>query len=331
MSARFLTGASLLTLALVSYGQLGPQGGGLRRFRGDVPLMLINAIRSQPHLRYTGTYTVEFRQGDTLRHQEHIIRDGPKYRIDFPSDSQYAGQVIVEDQNTRLHYRPGRNEIIQQPPRHGEIWEKVMNLAVDPRFRLNTAAGDTIAGQKTDQLVVADKFGNVLQRLYIAESGVIMKRLVFGPEGKPIGFFEFTQIDLAPSIDPSAFTIDRKSAKVVTPQDQLTRVSRNQGFAFRELAPSTGFRLESAYAKKFAGVQGIVQTYLNGKVRLWVYELKGPVDPTRLRKQARKNEHFFSWLSNGETVILMGNIPEHTLERFASSMSTGTQSPSSKL
>jgi hypothetical protein len=294
--------------------------------------MLIRAIRAQPHLKYTGTYTVEFRQGPTLRHQEYITRDGPRYRIDFPADSQFAGQVIVEDQTIRLHYRPGKNEIIQQPPRHGEAWEKIRNLAVDPRYRLTTGPGEQIAGLKTDQLVVSDKFGNVLQRLFIAaDSGVIMKRQIFDLVGAPVGFFEFTQIDLSPVIDPSVFTIKRKDAALITPFVELQRVSRRQKMALRLLAPSTGFQLENASARNFAGVPGIVQTYLNGKTRLWVYELKAPVDPGRLRQQSRKNEHFFSFRSGGETIVLLGNMPERILERFAMSMTSGTQSAASQL
>ena len=335
MSARTLIGTVCLAAALIGQSQVnGPgTGGGLKRFRGDVPVMLIRAIRAQPNLRYTGTYTVEFRQGPTpMRHQEYITRDGSKYRIEFPGDSQFAGQVIVEDQNTRLHYHPVSNEIIQQPPRHGEAWEKVANLATDPKFQLNTTNGEVIAGLKTDQLVVSDKSGNVLQRLFIEPgSGLVLKRQIFDLVGTSVGYFEFTQIDLAPKIDPQTFVIKRKNAVLVTPLAQYQRIAKTRGFSNKILAPASGFQLESANYKKFAGVDGLVQTYVNGRIRLWIYQLKAPVDPTRLRQQAGKNSHFFAYQSNGETVVLLGNLPERDLERFVSMMSSGTPGPSSKL
>jgi len=333
MSLRALTVASSIALMFVASAQLNRPPRDFPRYRGDVPILLIRAIRAQPFLRYTGTYTVEFRQGPTpSRHQEFITRDGQQYRIDFPNDSQFAGQVIVEDKTVRLHYHPIPNEIVQQPPRHGEAWEKVANLATDPKFRLSTSPGELIAGFKTEQLVVSDRFGNVLQRLFIEPgSGVIMKRQIFDLVGTPVGFFEFSQIDLSPKIDPASFVIKRKNATLITPFAQLQRISKRQGFQLRVLAAGSGFQLESVNPRKFAGVAGIVQTYVNGKIRLWIYELKAPVDPTRLRQQAGKNEHFFSFQNNGETVVLIGNIPERTLERFGTMMSPGTLQPSSKL
>jgi len=331
MSIRVLIGGSCLALALAASAQNG--GGGLRRFRGDVPVMLIRAIRAQPNLRFTGTYTVEFRQGGTMtRHQEIITRDGPRYRIDFPADSPFAGQIIIEDQTVRLHYHPKLNEIMQQPPRHGEAWEKVANLATDPKFRLSTAPGEVIAGNRTDQLIVADQTGNVVQRLFIEPgSGAVLKRQIFD-KGAPVGYFEFNQIDLSPRIDPTLFdTLKNKGATLITPLKQLETISKRRGFTYRYLAPASGFQLESSTFKKFADIDGLVQTYLNGKVRLWIYQLKAPVDPARLRQQAGKNMHFFAWQSSGETTVIMGNLPERDLERFVNMMTSGTPGPSSKL
>lgn len=334
MKARVLFGTVCLAACLVAQGQVNrPVGGGLRKFRGDVPLMLVRAIQAQPTLRYTGTYTVEFKQGPTpLRHEEYITRDGGRYRIDFPSNSQFAGQVIVEDQNVRLHYRPNVNEIIQQPPRHGEAWEKVANIAVDPKFKLTTAPGTVIAGYKTDQLVVMDQSGNTIQRLFIEPgSGVIMKRQIFDAVGTPAGYFEFTSIDLDPKIDPAMFVIKRKNAKIITPFMQLQRLCTRRGFSVRFLPSGSGFQLEGVNPRNFAGTEGLVQTYLNGKLRIWIYQLKAPLDPERLRQQAGKNQQFFSFQSGGETVVLIGNIPEKNLERFAAMMTPGTQTPGSKL
>ena len=334
MIARVLLGVAFLSTSLVASAQVNrPLNGGPKRFRGDVPMMLVRAIQAQPRLRYTGTYTVEFKQGPTpLRHVEYITRDAGRYRIDFPSNSQFAGQVIIEDQNIRQHYRPNVNEIIQQPPRHGEAWEKVANLATDPHYQLTTAPGSNIAGFKTDQLVVMDKSGNVLQRLFIEpNSGVIMKRQIFDAVGTPAGYFEFTSIDLDPKIDPSIFVIKRKNAKIITPIMQLQRLCTRRGFNLRYLPPGSGFQLEGANPRNFAGIEGLVQTYLNGKARLWIYQLKAPLDPERLRQQAGKNQQFFSFQSLGETIVLIGNVPERKLERFATQMTGGTQTPGSKL
>jgi hypothetical protein len=291
-----------------------------------VPPILRRAIRAQPTLRYTGTTTTEYAQGaNSGRHQEYVIKDGPWYRIDFPNDSQFAGQVIVENNEVRLHYHPIANEIVQEPPRHGEAWQKVANLANNPKFVLSTASGDFIAGFRTEQLVVSDTSGNVLQRLFIEPgSGVILKRQLFDLVGMEKGSFEFSKIDLSPRIDPQAFVLKRKNAKVIIPRVQLERISKRRGFQLRFLPPASGFLLEGTVAKNFAGIEGLVETYLGGKVRLWIYVLKAPVDPDRLRKNAGKNLHVYSYESNGETIVLMGNVDERTLTRFGSMIGTGT-------
>jgi hypothetical protein len=171
-----------------------------------------------------------------------------------------------------------------------------------------------------------------VQRLFIEPtSGVIMKRQIFDLVGTPVGFFEFSSIDLNPKIDPSVFKIQRKNAKLITPLIQLQRVCQRRGFAYRFLSGASGFQLEGAVGRKFAGIEGLVQTYLSGKMRLWVYQLKAPIDPDRLKQQAGPNQKFFSFQAAGETIVLIGNMPERNLEHLASQLTPGTAVPSSKL
>ena len=324
---RIALGTVLLAVVIASPAQAQrPFRQRAKERLAGAPPLLMRAIRAQPTLRYTGTYTTEFRQGpNTVRHQEFITRDGIWYRIEFPNDSQFAGQVIVENKDVRLHYHPVTNEIMQQPPRHGEAWEKVANLANGRKFVLNTAPGETIAGMHTEQLEVADTDGNILQRLFIEpESGVILKRQLFDKVGTQIGFLEFSQINLAPSIDPSTFQIKRKNAKIITPRMQLERISKRRGFQVRFLPPLSGYALEGTNYRNFAGVDGLVETYVNGQDRLWIYVLKAPLDPERLRANAGKNLHVHSMDLTGESIVLMGTLDEKTLTRFGSMMSAGT-------
>jgi hypothetical protein len=158
-----------------------------------------------------------------------------------------------------------------------------------------------------------------------------MKREIFDLVGTPAGYFEFSSIDFNPKIDPAAFKIQRKNAKLITPLMQLQRVCQRRGFTYRFLSAGSGFQLESANGRKFASIEGLVQTYLSGRMRLWVYQLKAPLDPERLRQKAGPNQKYFSFQSAGETVVLIGNIPEKTLEHLATMLTPGTAVPASKL
>lgn len=308
---------------MLAAGQHGRPGRG--RFEG-IPPLLLRAIRAQPSLRYKGAYTTEFRQGPaSIRHQEYITREGDRYRIDFPNDSQFAGQVIIENSRERLHYHPITNEIVQQPPRHGEVWERIANLANNRKFVLTTVPGELIAGMRTEELVVSDRAGNLVQRLYIEPiSGLIMKRQLFDFVGTQIGYFEFTEVALNPKIEPDTFVIKRRDARVITPRIQLERLCRRRGFHVVFLPPSSGYKLEGASPRNFAGTDGLVQSYLNGNERLWVYDLKGPINANRLRQNAGRDLHVHSFELNGETIVLMAKIDEQTLARFATLMESGT-------
>jgi hypothetical protein len=105
---------------------------------------------------------------------------------------------------------------------------------------------------------------------------------------------------------------------------QLERLSKRRGFLVWYLPPGSGYALEGATQRNFAGVEGLVQTYVNGTARLWVYVLKSAVDSERLRNGAGKNLHVHSFDSMGETIVLMGSVDDKTLSRFASMMMSGT-------
>src|ERR1700677_2274734 len=107
MTLRFLFIAGMVAAIVSAPAQAARQIGTRQSggFAPTVPPLLVRAIKAQPFLRYTGSYTSELRTGaTTVDKQEFIIRSGEWYRIDYPSDSKFAGHVIIENNLIRQHY-----------------------------------------------------------------------------------------------------------------------------------------------------------------------------------------------------------------------------------
>ncbi len=297
----------------------------------QVPEVLRTAITAGARARYTGRRTVQFwRDMKNPRHDEIVIRDGQKTRIEFPEGSKFQGQIIVEDAVERRHYFPERNEVMISPPRHEESEQRLFRLAQRGsrgNVVLSTAPGERVAGYSTEQVLVADRQGNVLQRLYIEpRTGVLLKRDVFDPGGARIGSFEFTQIELdPPAIDPSVFRFERKGVRVVTPYDELRKIAGKNRFLPFSLPTSTGYRLDEVRMAHPHGEDVLVQVYVSRHGKLSLFELRSQVSPERLREFARDELHASSWQANGFTFVLVGSLDQTQLDRLAQAAANGTR------
>lgn len=296
----------------------------------SMPPLLRLAIAQGPRLRYSGTRVVEFRRGpDALRHEEFVIRDGPLVRVEFPSDSSYAGQVIVENGRERRHYLPATNEIRIEPPRREEAFRRLLSqirgLGRDCHF--SVGPGDVVARRRTRQVAIADKNGNVLQRLYIdPKTGAVLQLKLYDDVGTQRGFFTFKTIDYAPRIDPSLFRIERHGAIIVTPYDTLRQLCRSDGFKFVSLAPASGARLEFCRLQKIEGRSVLAQFYDTGRGHVSFFQVKAIVPANELRRFAHRQVRFVNWTVGDRSYVLFGP-DEDLLERLAQPLKLQSQAP----
>lgn len=293
-----------------------------------VPEILRRALEAGPKLRYAGKRLVEFRRGGQItRHSETISRSGDLLRIEFEDGTALDGQVIVENGRERRHYFPDRNEILILPPRREEVIARLKGFArrSGRSLRLSTAAGETVAGLATEQVVVADAKGNILQRLYIEpKTGTLLKRRIFDRVGAPLGGFEFTQIDFSPRLQKNLFRLVRKGARVITPAARLEDLARRKGFLPIVLPPASGYRLEWSGVRKIEEQDVLIQGYTSKGSKLTLFQLKQEVSRERLQRYGRGELNFAYWQFRGRTFVLVGNLPSDRLVRIAGPISRGT-------
>ena len=286
-----------------------------------LPPVVKRALTAAGTLRYTGRRIVTvLRDGQPDRHEEIVMRDGPRMRIEFPSEGAYAGQVIVEDPSERRHFLPESNEVRVLPTRREEGLQRLRALV--RTGGVTTSPGDRIAGLPTVEVFVRDAAGNPIQRLSIEpESGMVLRRRVYDATGVEVGGFVFTRIDLSPgAFDPAIFRIERKGVTTTTPLDALRRLARKSGYAAVSLPESTGFRLEGVRVARLPEGDVLVQTYLGTGGRLSLYQLRAAVSPDRLRRQGARRLNALSWAEGGATFVLLGPQDDATLARLRKSL-----------
>ena len=258
------------------------------------------------------------------------MRDGERTRVDFPEGSKFQGHIIVETRSERKEFFPLTNELLISPPRHEEAQQRLMHLAergAKGNVVFSTAPGQRVAGQSTQQLVVSDRQGNVLQRLYIEpRTGVLLKRDVFDPGGARIASFEFTEIDLnPPPFDRSMFRFERRGVKVVTPYDELRTIATKNRFMPYSLPLSSGYRLDEVRLMRPHGEDVLTQTYVSPHGKVSLFEVRSALSPEKLKGFARGDLHFSSWQSGAYTFVLMGSLDQAELDRLAQVALAGTR------
>lgn len=314
-----------LAFCVCALGSAQPARGG------NLPASLRIAIANGPALSYSGTRVVEFRVGAELkRHVEFVRRNGQLTRIEFPRESEYAGQVIVEDGNQRRQYLPDSNEILVLPARREEAFDRLramMGAIRGGEVKVAANPGGPVAGFRTEAVAVRDLAGNPLQRLWIdPASGMILKREIFDRVGTRVGFFEFSGVQLNPQFRPEEFEIQRRGAAVVSPEMQLRRMARTSGLPVKLIPTGQGFRLESARVVRMAGEAVLVQTYVGSSGRLSLFTLKGDVDPAQARRLAQGDFNVHVWKEGGTTFALVGDLTPQQLAALARRMNPSDSS-----
>lgn len=309
----FLIGTALL-----------PSGATAQRGEGRLPPVLRKVIAASATLRYSGHRTVTvLRDGKVDRHEEVVMRDGDRLRIEFPKGSPYSGQVIVEQGGQRRHWVPAENQVRLLPARREEGLQRLRALARSGRIEVGP--GERLAGYATREVTVRDGAGNVIQRLSIEpRTGAVLRRRIFDAVGTEVGGFVFTQIDFSPGQWPATlFQIERKGAEMVTPWDQLRRLAKRQGFSPVGLATSTGYRLDNVRIAKLADGPVLAQTYTSAGGRVSLFQLHTQISPERLKLLLKRGTlRSRSWTTGGRSFVLMGSVSEAELDKLRAAVST---------
>ncbi len=315
---------SLAFVALVAISASVPAQGPARQGRtapGNHPLMR-KMFEAAGTATYSGRRVIEFKRGvERMRHEELVLKSGPRMRIEFPRGSAFEGQVIVETGAERRHYYPGRNEIHVLPARKDEALERLRGLIarLGPQGLSVALEGQAkVAKQDTSILSLRDGRGNRLMRLWIQPStGVVLKRELYDEVGAVVGLFEFTEYNPSPLIRRTDFVLQREGATIVTPMDIAQRLIREHKFEPAFLPAEGGFRLDTAQLVENLPVPVLLLLYQSPHGPISFYQVAGKVNPERLARLSGAGFKSFAWTKGTRSFVLVGSLEARQLQQLA--------------
>lgn len=273
---------------------------------------------------------IKRRGSDSVQFTEKVLRSGFNLRIEYPADSPYAGQIVVENRTRRLQFIPSRREIRQIPARGGEdLLPYIGGMRQRGKITFRTSDGGRVAGLATRLVEAVTPEGRTIQKLWIEErNAVILKKEVFEPSGDRVGYYEFRSVKFNPSIPSGAFELSIPGAKVVTLLDQLREAAGDLGLpAFRL---GGGFDLSAVRKLDSERGRGVMAIYSDQNRRVTLFYARSQVDPKRIGQMSGGRFSSHAWTRDGINFVLFGDMPVSDLARLAETLTPATVSGASR-
>lgn len=308
---RLITG--LLWVALVSClaGTVAAQPGG----RQGPPPRGLDEFAVAPHVQFTGVRQVTMRiAGQERTFREQVSVGNRRTRIQF-LEGPLAGQYVIEDGRQRFHVVPGTRTVRVSPtrPEVPAMWIR--------GGQNNRIAAGSILGLEAQRMNFYQGPQNRL-RLSIwqnPETRIILRREVYGPNGRVTARSEFLSLDLQAQLEPRLFEIPGDFQRI-NPMDELRTLSQEVGIPVHGLGPESGFEFAAVRVLSFGNQRGLIQTYNRYGDTLSFVVVRGTIDGARLRALAQNHESVLTWSDRGITFALIGEVPQEDLPPIRQAM-----------
>lgn len=273
-------------------------------------------------IRFSGTRIVTVvRAGKSDAHTEYVTREGENLRVEFSKDSKYTGQIIIESGGFRRHFFPDRNEVKESPvstKRQFDMGRMLRGPGKGGQMKPQISDGGMVAGFRTQKMSLSDAQGNRMIEVYAdPKSGLLLKRVVFDPTGTVSGSFEFQQVNLNPTIKPTAFVLNRKGAKIVRPLDDLRRQASELGVPALTFADNAGLQLEGVNTRSMRDSKTLTQMFSMSENRYTLFMTKSDIPQDQMKRFQRGELRTYVWQLNGVTLVLMGMDSEDALKKMS--------------
>ena len=293
-------------------------------FASDKGEELLREVKREANShKFAAMREIAFRDpsGSIKTFEERILRQGKQQRIEYPDDSRFAGQVVVEVDGVRRTYVRAKNEIretrsIAFSDAYDFSWLRTRRGGGEVKFELKR--GNRIAGEPT-QLVVIRKDDVKRQALWV-HSGrkLVLKREMYDPKGQFIGGFEFKRIDFDAEIPRRAFSLP-SSASVISVRTELVDLAKELRLTAYTLPASSGYELLRVRKTTLGGKDALRQFFDAGKTKVTLVLARG-VEAKGFSREGRAN--IYSWERGGITLMLIGDLDQNEMQRLARRVTT---------
>ncbi len=280
-----------------------------------LPIVLQKLIQNSNRLDYVGEREVKVKvRAVFTTHIEDVTRQGSKTRIDFPSDSPFAGQILLNVDGKRLHYFP-KNGVIRIMP--GFKDDILTGLLRHPKALLANQVqvqnGGRVAGIPVDRVDLYDRQHRLRQELWIdPRNGALLGRAGFAPNGMALASFQFLSINYHPHIAPNAFELP-KGAKVFNPNNRIINLAKRLKLAPFRIPDQKGIQLLNCRKIVLKGQPVLMEIYNGPQGRISYFEVNTVLSGTG-NGPDEGGVHSAKRIMGQETIFLVGRYPVKRLQ-----------------
>jgi hypothetical protein len=311
------------------FAQGPPPGTG-----GQAPeemALLRKMMAAELKLTYSGTRVViDNIENRDKREREIVLRSGLRTRVTYPVDSPRHGEVVVEREGRRWHWRPQQNVIIEGPAgrekRLREHLPRTLQMIRDGELVLRRGPAQRVAGRDCNVLQINRKDGGTVMRMMIdKEKCVLLKQEILDPVNarRVIGGFYYTDVDLSARATDEDFVIRRPGARVI--HDEWSPLPELQPrLDFHILVPQRlppGYKEVGAKLIDRPGIRGVQVLYDRaGMEPVSIFEFRGRLPRERLRELRPEGFNSATRQVGEVLAVVVGKLPQEQLRAFADSL-----------
>ncbi|GIV20899.1 MAG: hypothetical protein KatS3mg023_2650 [Armatimonadota bacterium] len=266
--------------------------------------------------------------------EEHILRVGIRYRVEYLQPPRRRGEVLIDDGVRRFHYLPQMKRVHILPSDQPLLLRRRRELLQRLRKKemiLEVKGIESVAGRRAVLLEAKTRQGQPLRRWWVdGEFGVILRMEELTPRGEVRMRTEYVRLTLPAVIPPERF-MPRFPAQVrrqdiLPPSRVFASVQEAQPlvpFTIRQpQALPKGFRLVEVRVR-IVGQRPLVSLhYTDEGSSLALFQTRLPLraDAPLLRSLTPLGARVETWRDGDVNLVLIGNAPPEVFDQVRRSV-----------
>ncbi|GIV15659.1 MAG: hypothetical protein KatS3mg022_1094 [Armatimonadota bacterium] len=262
--------------------------------------------------------------------EEHVMRVGTRYRVEYLQPPIRRGEVLIDDGVRRFHYVPRLKKVQVLPSDQPLLLRRRRDMLKRLRggeIFLEVKGAEPIAGRKAVLLEAKTRQGRPLRRWWIdREYGVILRMEELAPRGEVRMRTEYVRLTLPAVIPPERFTprfpAQVRRQDVLPPSRVFASIEEAQPlvpFAIRrpQVLPK-GFRLAEVRVRIVRQYPLVSLHYTDEATSLVLFQTRLPLraDAPLLKSLAPLSARVEAWRDGDVNLVLIGDAPPEAFEQM---------------
>lgn len=262
--------------------------------------------------------------------EEHIVRSGVRYRVEYLRPLLRRGEVLIDDGVRRFHFLPHLKKVQVFPSEQPLMLRRRQEMLKRLRWGelvLEAKDAEPVAGRQTVLLVMKSAQGKPLRRWWIdREYGVILRMEELTPRGEVRLRTEYVRLTIPADVRPDRFAprfpAQVQQQNILPPTRVFASVEEVQplvSFPIRQPRElPTGYRLTEVRLR-LIGMRPLVSLhYSDGVSSIALFQTRAPLrdDMPLLRSLSPLAVKVEKWRDGDVTLVLIGNAPPEVFQQI---------------